>query len=276
VIPHTNWQGEMDIGTFDSGGVVGNIGTAGTYCRTPAGQGTVCMVVDWAAGFQGVFNEYHAPYGPRSWFGSLTFNKQDASGLQYARNRYYDPSTGRFMQEDPLGIGGGLNTYGFAGGDPINYSDPFGLCVEDLCIGEVGGGTLAVVGVATTTAIIALVDGKPLARAIDEGVAAGQGVITWVVDKVKGKGKNSGKTSPGQTAGGKATDEYGNAIGPSGRIQVNAPRFPTKKGAKDAARRVGKRAPVNDPSPEVGDPHFHPTDANGKKIPGSTHFGYPE
>src|SRR2546430_10881468 len=32
-------------------------------------------------------------------------------------------------QEDPIGLAGGLNLYGFAGGDPVNYSDPFGLKV---------------------------------------------------------------------------------------------------------------------------------------------------
>ena len=46
----------------------------------------------------------------------------------YRRNRYYDPATGRFTQEDPLGLAGGLNLYGFASGDPVNFSDPFGLC----------------------------------------------------------------------------------------------------------------------------------------------------
>jgi RHS repeat-associated protein len=54
-------------------------------------------------------------------------HQADASGYQYKRNRYYDPSTGRFTQEDPIGLAGGLNTYGFAGGDPVNFSDPFGL-----------------------------------------------------------------------------------------------------------------------------------------------------
>jgi hypothetical protein len=44
------------------------------------------------------------------------------------RNRYYDPATGRFTQTDPIGLAGGLNAYGFANGDPVNYSDPFGLC----------------------------------------------------------------------------------------------------------------------------------------------------
>jgi len=46
----------------------------------------------------------------------------------YRRNRYYDPVKGRFTQEDPIGLAGGLNLYGFAGGDPVNFSDPFGLC----------------------------------------------------------------------------------------------------------------------------------------------------
>ena len=31
-------------------------------------------------------------------------------------------------QEDPIGLAGGLNLYGFAAGDPVNFSDPFGLC----------------------------------------------------------------------------------------------------------------------------------------------------
>jgi len=39
---------------------------------------------------------------------------------------------GTFTQEDPIGLAGGLNLYGYAGGDPINFSDPFGLCKRRL------------------------------------------------------------------------------------------------------------------------------------------------
>jgi len=53
------------------------------------------------------------------------------AGLTYMRNRWYDPELRRFISEDPLGVAGGINPYVFAGNDPINYSDPFGLCTAD-------------------------------------------------------------------------------------------------------------------------------------------------
>jgi uncharacterized protein RhaS with RHS repeats len=35
-----------------------------------------------------------------------------------------------FTQEDPIGLAGGLNLYGYAAGDPVNNADPFGLSAE--------------------------------------------------------------------------------------------------------------------------------------------------
>ena len=64
---------------------------------------------------------------PDEWRGGLIQNQTDRAGLAYKRNRYYDPSTGRFTQVDPIGIAGGTNVYGFASGDPVNFADPFGL-----------------------------------------------------------------------------------------------------------------------------------------------------
>lgn len=48
--------------------------------------------------------------------------------MAYRRNRFYDGTTGQFNQQDPIGLAGGANAYGFSKGDPVNYSDPFGLC----------------------------------------------------------------------------------------------------------------------------------------------------
>ena len=36
----------------------------------------------------------------------------------YMRNRYYDPRSRRFISEDPIGLAGGINVYGFADGGP--------------------------------------------------------------------------------------------------------------------------------------------------------------
>jgi RHS repeat-associated protein len=60
--------------------------------------------------------------------GSLIGGHRDPGGAMYMRNRYYDPATGQFTQTDPIGIAGGLNTYGFAAGDPVGNWDPFGTC----------------------------------------------------------------------------------------------------------------------------------------------------
>jgi RHS repeat-associated protein len=63
-----------------------------------------------------------------TWYGGLVDGMRDASGQMYMRNRYYDPVTGQFTQPDPIGLAGGLNSYGFAAGDPVSCSDPYGLC----------------------------------------------------------------------------------------------------------------------------------------------------
>ena len=34
---------------------------------------------------------------------------------------------GQFTQQDPMGVAGGASVHGFAGGDPVNCADPFGL-----------------------------------------------------------------------------------------------------------------------------------------------------
>jgi len=52
--------------------------------------------------------------------------------------RYYDPASGRFLQRDPIGIGGGMNVYLYAHGLPTVLIDPFGLDTKCPCGGKKG------------------------------------------------------------------------------------------------------------------------------------------
>jgi RHS repeat-associated protein len=60
-------------------------------------------------------------------FGADRQGTSNAPGLSFFRNRVYDQATGRWTQEDPIGVAGGLNLYQFNGNNPVSFSDPFGL-----------------------------------------------------------------------------------------------------------------------------------------------------
>ena len=62
------------------------------------------------------------------------------TGLLKFGSRYYDPSVGRWTQQDPLGGSISsprtLNRYAYVGNDPINHTDPTGLVFHHQQIGE--------------------------------------------------------------------------------------------------------------------------------------------
>ena len=59
---------------------------------------------------------------------AFTAREMDDDDLYYYRARYYDPSIGRFLSEDPLGFSSGdFNWYRYVSNNPINYFDPYGF-----------------------------------------------------------------------------------------------------------------------------------------------------
>jgi RHS repeat-associated protein len=58
------------------------------------------------------------------WKGALAFAEE--TPLYYMRARWYDPRTGRFLSEDPIGLAGGVNPSVYGADDPVNGRDPTG------------------------------------------------------------------------------------------------------------------------------------------------------
>jgi RHS repeat-associated protein len=61
------------------------------------------------------------------------------TGLHYNYYRDYDPATGRYIQSDPIGLGGGVNTYAYADLSPLTTMDPLGLCPPQFDFGWTEG-----------------------------------------------------------------------------------------------------------------------------------------
>jgi RHS repeat-associated protein len=134
---------------------------------------------------------------------TFTAREQDQEvNLLYFRYRYYDPTIGRFMGEDPLEFSGGdLNIYRYVWNSSPNAVDPYG----DVVAVAISLSTVAVVGVAIigTAALIDLFNkfqGKELDLACPIGFLDPVLDIPIVLEKrgSKSKAKPTGRHSPEQ------------------------------------------------------------------------------
>ncbi|OWK39388.1 RHS repeat-associated core domain-containing protein [Fimbriiglobus ruber] len=62
-----------------------------------------------------------------TWVGRLGYQSDPETSLYFLRDRYYDPTTARFLTTDPVGYAGeDANLYRYTGSDPINHTGPIG------------------------------------------------------------------------------------------------------------------------------------------------------
>ena len=86
-----------------------------------------------------------------SFFGYTGREIEEENGTYYYRARYYDPALGRFLSEDPIAFGGGINFYAYVGNNPLIATDPRGQAIETpwdvfnvgLGAGSLGGNLVA-------------------------------------------------------------------------------------------------------------------------------------
>ncbi|MEZ5327068.1 MAG: RHS repeat-associated core domain-containing protein [Verrucomicrobiales bacterium] len=103
------------------------------YYYTTDHLGSVREVTNSSRTVVGAYD--YSPYGMRTNiygsfaadFGYTGHQYHKASGLHLALYRAYDAQLGRWLSPDPIGEAGGLNLYGYVGGDPINLLDVLGL-----------------------------------------------------------------------------------------------------------------------------------------------------
>ena len=92
------------------------ITSGGTTALVSDAQDSLIHMIDSAGNTTATLT--YEPYGKATHSGSdstgyrYTGQLEDATGLMYYRNRYYDPRTSRFISEDPIGLEGAITCMG--------------------------------------------------------------------------------------------------------------------------------------------------------------------
>ena len=109
-----DYRGAPAYGLFTDGSWAKPHALAGGQTTCPGvGNQTAqrCVLFQWPF-VQSAYDRNRGAVVWPAWHGTLLPNKQNGTGHEYKRHRVYDGATGRFTQEDPIGLAGGLNLNG--------------------------------------------------------------------------------------------------------------------------------------------------------------------
>ncbi|WP_081491862.1 RHS repeat-associated core domain-containing protein, partial [Rhodanobacter sp. 115] len=146
-----------------------------------------------------------APNGP----GYTGHVNDPETGLVYMQQRYDDPSGGRFLSPDPVGVSPGnvysFNRYAYADNNPINRTDPDGrdsvggIIDENAQASANAGNHLATYGWAFAGAVWSALGAEPVSQVADKGTGAGTGniVMAAVTIATLGKGEEAANVAKG-------------------------------------------------------------------------------
>ena len=132
VIREYIWLGGLPIGLVDSTSTPTLYFVHADHLATPQKATNSSKTIVWDAQVQ-PFGEIASVTGALTQLLQFPGQYHDAeTGFNDNWHRTYDPSTGRYLQSDPLGIGAGPNVYAYGAGNPISNTDPDGQCIGPL------------------------------------------------------------------------------------------------------------------------------------------------
>jgi RHS repeat-associated protein len=131
----TVWLGDTPIATLRPNGSGGSIvyyvhtDQLNTPRKVTNNNSALTVRWTWDSTPFGEGDPIESPGGLSQFKYNLRFPGQmfDAeSGLNYNYFRDYDPAVGRYVESDPIGLGGGINTYAYVKSNPIDFVDTDG------------------------------------------------------------------------------------------------------------------------------------------------------